>query len=156
MHSLRLIWQLYLGFAMIAQSTLVLRGVIFLEICLHCNSELQLAMVSKQSMQSLQKVELISICATVESTKVHREKLQREYVTRCNLPAICVATSLTQVAKKRAPFYFFSVIVKTFWKHHKLQPENAICTMPLATSNGFLFPALRDKLQEKLHRATLD
>ena len=36
--------------------------------------------------------------------------------------------------------------------HCKLQPEIATCNVTSATCNGFSFPTLRDKLQEKLHR----
>ena len=126
-----------------------------------CSLGLQLAMVSKQSMQSLQKVELSStLCNRCKPKKVETQVAKRACYTlqpTCNLSR---NTILTQVAWKIAPcntscrarFYFlqrlqrfFETIAScssTFWGDH------------FATCNGFLFPTLRDMLQRKLHRIT--
>ena len=83
------------GIATVAQNNLVLDGAIFLEICLatlgnrkpiascrrhvtRCNLELQLAMVSKQSMQSLQKLEQSStLCNCSKPRQVAKQVAKR-------------------------------------------------------------------------------
>ena len=54
-----------------------------------CNL-VKLAMVSKQSMQSLQKVEPSSTLCNRCKPKMLPDKLQRGHVTRCNLLATCL------------------------------------------------------------------
>ena len=67
-----------------------------------CSSELQLAMVSKESMQSLQKAEPSSTFAIIASPKNVGYKLQRGYVTRCNRPATCLAMPLQHKLQRKS------------------------------------------------------
>ena len=105
---------------MIEKSKPVLHGAISLASCLaswkkksiascrrnvtRCNLELQLAMVSKQSMQSLQKVERSStLCNLYKTKKVAKQVAKRTFYTLQPICTLSYNAIATQVAKKIAP-----------------------------------------------------
>ena len=83
--------------------------------------------------------------------------------TRLYTLSACLATPLQR--KLRRKLYRVTLAVRLdstfrndyryFFKPCKLQPGTGMCDMSLAAYNGLIYPTLRDKLQEKLHRVTL-
>ena len=123
---------------------LVIHNAIFLVTCLvtlekkvlascrshvtHCNLGLQFAMVSKQSIQSLQKVEPSStLCNHCKPTNVARQVAKRAcYMVQLVSQRHCNR----QVAKKITPCNTSSTFCnywRDFFNHRKLQLETGTC-----------------------------
>ena len=147
--SLQLISQLFWACNDCIEYKLVLHNAIFLVTCLatlekkiiascrshvaRCNLGLHFAMVSKQSMQSLQKVNRVLLCAIIASPQILRDKLQRGHA-RCILSRNAI---VTQVSKKIAPCNTSSTFCnycRDFFKH---------CELHLETETYFLFSTLQ-------------
>ena len=78
-----------------------------------------------------------------------------------NTPSLQLVSQLfglATIAQSTIQFYLFATIAtitEILLNHCNLQPKIATCKISPAICNGFLFPALRDKLHGKLHRETL-
>ena len=128
-----------------------------------CNLELQLAMASKQSVQSLQKVEHSSAMYNPEK---FQDNLQRKACYTLQPGHLQVvsqqhcSTDCKEISPCNTKLYnsakLFVTIAEVFQNHCKLQPETPTYNMSLATCYEFLFSKLQDKLQRKSHDVTLD
>ena len=144
-----------------------------------CSLGLQLAMVSKQSMQLFQTIEpSLALCNRCKARKFARQIANGGYVTRCNLPATCLETPLSSrkiapcSTSCRAPFYFLQQLQRFFETIETIEScsrslqtifetitscssglQRVTCLLQLAMN--FFFHHCLTKLQGKLHRVSL-